>query len=185
MTLKEKETVFNKKHLFVTAVLIFTGILGVPAANAQAQPQVQQCFTLASLQGSYAIVGNYGANVAIAFAVRSYDGNGNLSATFIVNEPTAGSATGARTLVSGTQTGTYTVNCNGTGQFIRILTVNGVLTPQIDDFVITAGIVVNRVLIATTITDAQETPSAIVAGGIFLSRVQTRLPNASCYFPCQ
>jgi hypothetical protein len=162
----------SKKSFFVTAALIFTGILDI-AANAQ----TQRCYTLASLKGNYGIVGNYGANVAIALGTRTYDGNGNLSGTFIVNEPTAGSATGARTLVTGTQAGTYTVNCNGTGQFNRILTTNGVSTNQVDDFVITGAVVLNGVLVATTIADASEVPSAIVAGGIFLSRVQTRLPD--------
>jgi hypothetical protein len=32
-------------------------------------------------------------------------------------------------------------------------------------------------LIATAFTDAQRTPSALVPGGIFLTRVHTRLPN--------
>jgi hypothetical protein len=163
----------SKKKLFASAVLIFTGFLVAPAANAQAQ----QCYTLASLQGSFAIVGNYGANVAIALGTRSYDGNGNLTGTFIVNEPTAGSATGARTIVTGTQAGTYTVNCNGTGQFNRAVTTNtGITAIQVDDFVITGAIIQNGQLVATAIADAAEVPSAIVAGGIFLSRTQTRLP---------
>jgi hypothetical protein len=84
---------FRKKSLFVPAVLIFTSLLGVSAANAQ----VPRCYTASSLQGYYAAVGTYGANVAIAIGKRYMDGNGNLSGTFIVNEPTAGSTTGART----------------------------------------------------------------------------------------
>jgi hypothetical protein len=63
-----------------------------------------------------------------------------------VNEPT----TGARTIVTRTQAGTYTVNCKGTGQFLRLVTANtGLAATQIDDFVITAGIVFNGQLIAT------------------------------------
>jgi hypothetical protein len=170
--LRSEKVMFSKNNLFVPAVLFFTGFLGAPVANAQ----VQQCYTVASLQGSFAIVGNYGANVAIALGTRSYDGNGNLTGTFIVNEPTAGSTTGARTIVTGTQAGTYTVNCNGTGQFNRILTTNGVSTAQVDDFVITAAIIQNGQLVATAIADASEVPSTIVAGGIFLTRTQTRLP---------
>jgi len=163
----------SKKSFFVTAALIFTGIVDI-AANAQ----TQRCYTLASLKGNYGIVGNYGANVAIALGTRTYDGNGNLSGTFVVNEPTAGSATGARTIVTGTQAGTYTVNCNGTGQFIRLVVAsNGVTANQVDDFVITGAVVLNGVLVATAIADASEVPSAIVAGGIFLSRAQTRLPD--------
>ena len=164
---------FSKKSLFVPAVFVFISILGVSAANAQSS----KCYTAASLQGNYALVGNYGANVAMALAIRSYDGNGNLTGTGIVNEPTAGSTTGARTLVIAIQAGTYTVNCNGTGQFFRTVTTNtGVKAIQVDDFIIT-GAIVQGGLIATSIVDAAEVPSAIVAGGIFLTRTQTRLPD--------
>jgi hypothetical protein len=145
----------------------------LPAANAQSQ----KCYTVASLQGNYSIVATYGANVAMSLGSRSYDGNGNLTGTFVVNEPTAGSTTGARTIATGTQAGTYTVNCNGTGQFTRVLMTNGVSTNQVDDFVITSAVVLGGQLIATAIADAQETPSAIVAGGIFVTRVHTRLPD--------
>ena len=161
-----------KERLFLATAVVFTGFLGAPAAHAQ--PPV--CFNLQSLQGVFSGIANYGANQAAAFGTRIYDGNGNLSGTFIVNEPTAGSTTGARTIVSGTQAGTYTVNCNGTGQFIRVLMVNGVATNQVDDFIITAAVVQGGQLIATAISDAQETPSAVVAGGIFVTRTQTRLP---------
>jgi hypothetical protein len=169
---KGEETMFSKKSLAIPAVLVFTGFVGVSAADAQTK-----CYTLASLQGSYAVIGTYGANAAIALATRSYDGNGNLSGAFVVNEPTAGSTTGARTIVTGTQAGTYTVNCDGTGQFKRILTTNGVSTSQIDDFVITGAVVQFGRLLATTIIDAQQVPSAIIAGGVFLTRVHTRLPD--------
>ena len=168
---------FNRNSLFVTAAIIFTGFLGVSAANAQ-NPN-QQCYTLASLQGYYAIVTSYGSAIGVALSPRSYDGNGNLSGTFIINEPTAGSTTGARTLVSGTQVGTYKVNCNGTGQFFRTLTQsNGTVTTSVDDFIITGGVVQGGQLIATTIVDAQEAPSAIVPGGVFVTRTHTRLPDA-------
>ena len=53
---------FTKQRVFVAAVSISAGLLGVSAASAESQ----KCYTLASLQGNYAIVGNYGANVAIA-----------------------------------------------------------------------------------------------------------------------
>src|ERR1700730_16057168 len=114
----------RKNNLFVPAVLIFTGFLGASVANAQ----VARCYTVASLQGNYALVGTYGANVAMGIGTRTYDGNGNLSGTSIINEPTAGSTTGARTLVTATQAGTYTVNCNGTGQFLRTVTTNTGIT---------------------------------------------------------
>jgi hypothetical protein len=160
-------------------VLMFATFLAVPAAKAD-----PQCFTLDSLDGNYAVIGTYGANVALALATRHFDGNGNLTGNFILNEPTPGSTTGARTLVTGTQVGTYTVNCDGTGVITRTLTAStGLVTTQMDNFIITkAKIKHSRSgkdrLIATAIVDAQQTPSAIVAGGIFLTRSYTRLPDA-------
>jgi hypothetical protein len=169
---------FSEKGLFVPAALILTSFLGAAAANAQSQP----CYNLASLQGSYAVVGNYGPNVAIALGTRSVDGKGNLTGTFVVNEPVAGSTTGARTIVTGTQAGTYTVNCNGTGQFIRVLTqANGTTSTGVDDFVITGAVQEGLQLFATTIVDAQQGPSTIVPGGIFLTRTHTRLPGPFNY----
>ncbi|HVO97398.1 MAG TPA: hypothetical protein VMT15_04995 [Bryobacteraceae bacterium] len=159
----------------LVAAFLFTGFFGASAANAQPP---RQCYTLASLQGNYEVVVNYGSNVAMALGTRSYDGNGNMTGTFLINAPTAGSTTGARTITSGTQTGTYTVNCNGTGQITRILTqTNGTVTTTLDDFVITGATVINGQLVATSVTDAAEVPSGIVAGGLFVTRVYTRLPD--------
>ena len=167
---------FSKKIWFVPAASILLSFLGVSTANAD-EPQ---CYTVASLRGNYAVVATYGANIAIAFAKRYLDGNGNLTGRFLVNAPTPGSTTGARTIITGTQVGTYTVNCNGTGVFTRVLTAsNGTVSHQIDDFVIRGAKVEDDQLIATAIEDAQRTPSALVPGGIFVIRSYTRLPNQS------
>jgi hypothetical protein len=163
-----------KTKIVIVAAAIVTGF-GIPAAKADET----HCYTVASLEGTYAVVATYGANVAIALAVRHFDGEGNLRGTFTVNEPTPGSTTGGRTIVTGTNVGTYTVNCDGTGVFTRTLTAsNGVMTTQMDDFVITmATIHEDGQLIATALEDAQRTPSAIVPGGIFLIRSYTRRPD--------
>ena len=155
-TWREK-TMFTTKSSFVAATLVLASFLGVSAANAQ---DTACPYTFASLQGSYAVIGNYGANVAIALGIVSYDGNGNLASSFVVNEPTPGSTTGARTLVTGTQAGTYTVNCNGTGVISRILTLaDGTKSTGVDDFVITGAVRAFNgsgfVLLATTIVNAQ------------------------------
>jgi hypothetical protein len=177
VNLRREKTMFRMKSLSVPATLVFAGFLGASAVNAQ--NPYQQCFTLASLQGNYSVIATYGAGVALALATRSYDGNGNLSGAFLTNEPTAGSTTGARTLVTGTQVGTYTVNCNGTGQFNRTLTQsNGTVTTSLDDFIVTGAVVQGGRLVATTIVDMQETPSAIVPGGVFVIRTHTRMPDA-------
>jgi hypothetical protein len=167
-------TMFSKRIWLVAVALAPTFFLGATDGAAQSSPK---CFTVESLEGSYAIVGTYGANIAIALAKRYMDGNGNLTGTFLVNKPVAGSPTGDRAIVTGTQAGTYTVNCDGTGVITRILTVGTSQTTQLDDFVITGAKVRHGKLIATSVADAQETPSTIVAGGIFLTRVWTRLPQ--------
>ncbi len=163
----------RKIWLAVAAFAVGSLLTGTTATAQDSQP----CFTLASLDGVYSIVGTYGANVGVAFGRRTMDGKGNLTATFLVNKPTPGSATGDRTLVSGTQAGTYTVNCDGTGVVTRILTVGITQTLQYDDFVITGAVMKGDKLIATAVADAQRTPSTIVAGGIFLTRVWTLVPN--------
>jgi hypothetical protein len=165
---------FSKKLLLAAAALALVMFFGNSAATAQ---DSIHCFDLASLHGDYAILGTYGANVALALGKRYLDGRGNLTATFIVNKPTPGSTTGERTIVSGTQVGTYTVNCDGTGVVTRTLIVGTTQTQQVDDFVITEAIVRDGHKVATAIADAQRTPSAIVAGGIFLTRIYTRLPD--------
>lgn len=168
---------FSKRRLLIPAAFVLAAFAGVSAANAQGGPACP--YTLASLQGNYAIIGTYGANVAIAIGTRHFDGNGNMTGTAIVNEPTAGSTTGDRTIVTATQAGTYTVNCDGSGIITRVVTANGVSTNQIDNFTITATAPVPFAfwVVATALVDAQQTPSAIVAGGIFLKRAYTRLPG--------
>ena len=166
---------FNKKSFFVPAALIITWFLGVSAAHAE---KPEQCYTVSSIQGHYAVVGTYGANVAIALGERQLDGKGNFTGAFVLNEPTAGSTTGARTIITGTQVGTYTVNCDGSGVITRVLTAsNGTVTEQMDNFIITGAFAEGNHLVATTIVDIQQTPSAIISGGIFLTRTWTLLPD--------
>jgi len=164
----------SRKNWIIAIAVSIVSVLAAASARAE---DALPCFDLTSLQGNYTIIGTYGANVATALAKRYMDGNGNLTGTFIVNEPLAGSTTGQRNIVSGTQTGTYTVNCDGTGVVTRILTVGTTQTQQFDDFVITKANFEHGHLIATSVADAQRTPSTIVAGGIFLTRVWTRIPS--------
>ena len=149
-------------------------------ANAQDQDH-SECYTAASLQGPYAIIGHYGAHLAMALTEGQFDGKGNFKSTFIVNEPDPTSTTGARKLVSGSQTGTYTINCDGTGVITRFVTLsNGQTGTVVSDFIITQAVrskLDNGVLIATSLEDAQRTPSFIVPGGVFLTRTYTRLPG--------
>jgi hypothetical protein len=166
---------FSKKAFFVPTVLISLGLLGTSAAKADGD----HCYTVASIRGTYAVVATYSANVALAFGVREFDGQGNLKGTFVLNAPVVGSPTGARTIITGTQVGTYAVNCDGTGTITRTLTSStGVVTTQTDDFVITkaTGHWEGQRL-ATALEDAQRTPSALVPGGLFVFRSYTRRPD--------
>jgi hypothetical protein len=166
----------------LTIITVCLVLLVGAIAQAQDQDDHQaQCYTLASLHGSYAVIGHYGAHLALALTNLHADGNGNLTSTFVVNEPTPGSSTGARTLVTGSQTGTYTVNCDGTGVITRFVkTSTGINATVVSDFIITRAIRSSDdgVLVATEVTDAQRVPSLIVAGGTFLTRTYTRLPDS-------
>ena len=171
----------NKTSLFVLTAVVFSCFSGLTAAYAQVPTPA--CYTLESLKGQYATVGNYGSNQAVVLAMSYFDGNGNYKSTFVVNEPTAGSTTGARTIVTGTNVGTYTVNCDGTGVINRTATAsNGVVATQTDDLVITGAVttldaVFNPVLLATSVANAPRVSSAIVPGGVLLTRSLTRLPD--------
>jgi hypothetical protein len=166
--------VTSRKNWIIAVAITVALALSTVSACAE---DVPPCFDVASLQGNYTVIGTYGDHIAIALGKRTLDGKGNLTGTFIVNEPLAGSTTGQRNLVSGTQEGTYTVNCDGTGVISRTVTVGTTQTEQYDDFVITHAILRDGHLIATSLADAQRTPSTIVAGGIFLTREWTRIPS--------
>jgi hypothetical protein len=148
---------------------------GMSTANADET----HCYTLASLKGTYAAIATYGANVALALAVRHFDGQGNLTGTFTLNAPDLTSTTGARKIITGTQVGTYTVNCDGTGVETRTATSStGVTVTQLDDFLITQAIrQEDGGFLATALEDAVRTPSALVPGGLFLFRHFTRRPD--------
>lgn len=177
-----------RPNLLISAVVVVFSVLGGPAASAAAP----QCYTLASIKGQYAVITNYGDSVAKALVIRYYDGNGNFSGPFLINAPKAGSTTGERTIVTGTQTGTYTVNCDGTGVVTRVVTLaDGSTAREMEDFIITAADVVMNShgpffpgqLLATALADAARDPSPIVAGGVFVTHTYTRLPDRQLQKP--
>jgi hypothetical protein len=164
----------KSNRLFLLALLL------AGSAAAQTPALNPACpYTAASLKGTYAVVITYAANVGLGLQMETFDGNGNVTHTGIINQPAANSTTGARNVTTATSNGTYTVNCNGTGTITRILTrADGTTAPGTDDFIITAAVKNSgQPLIATAITDAQREPSAILTGGVFVTRVHTRLPD--------
>jgi len=168
----------NMKSSLIGAMLMFAALSDVSSLMAQ-DPTCP--YTLASLRGSYTVVGTYGSNLAYAQGKEFLDGKGNMTRSSIINQPKAGSTTGERTVSSTSQVGTYTVNCNGTGTFIRTVTqADGSITHGVDDFIITQGVPApGWAAIAITIVDAQRNPSNAVPGGVFLTRVHTRLPETN------
>jgi len=163
------------KLLIVAAATVTCFGFGISAASADET----HCYTVASLKGTYTSIATYGANVALALGVRHFDGQGNLTGTFTLNAPDPTSTTGARKISTGTQAGTYTVNCDGTGVETRTLTSStGVTTMQMDDFVISQAIrQEDGGFLATALEDAVRTPSALVPGGVFVFRHFTRRPD--------
>jgi hypothetical protein len=173
---------FRKALSLTPWTLLITSLLAASIASAQ-DPACP--YTLSSLQGPYTVVLTYGANLALGIQTQTLDGKGNLIRSGVINQPTPGSTTGARTIVTTSSVGTYTVNCNGTGTFVRVITLpDGSKASASDDFIITSAIKQEGRLIATTITDAQRDPSVVIPGGVFVTRVHTRLPEvlvcASC-----
>ena len=83
-----------------------------------------------------------------------------MSGTFLVNQPKVGSTTGERTITTGTLSGTYTVNCDGTGVITRaIKRADGTTASSVDDFIITAAVRISMestfAPVATTVVDSQ------------------------------
>src|SRR5262249_47353838 len=159
---------FSRGVTMRKTVLVLTVVLsGLFLATVTPRADQPLCYTLASVEGSWTIVGTFGANVAKSIGTRNILADGSFTGTFLLNGPTAGSATGVRTITTGTQIGTYAVNCDGTGAITRIVTAsNGTQASQIDDFVITRAEVRRHELIATALEDVQRVPSALVAGGV-------------------
>ena len=165
---------FANNRWIHTAAMLFVGSMGASHATAQ----TPACYTLESLQGSFATIGTYGSQIAIALALRNHDALGNFTASAVNNIPRAGSTTGERTITPSTNAGTFAINCDGSGVVTRIATLaDGTRVPSFDDFLVTEGVIENGKLQATTIIDGMRTPSSIVLGGVFLKRQYTRRPN--------
>ena len=162
---------FNQKSGVMWLAFVFFVLVGGSVAHAEDNDE--QCYTVASVQGSWGVIATFGANTALGLGERTVDENGVFTGTALVNGPKPGSTTGERTITPVTQNGSLSVNCDGTGTITRVL--NGTIM-QIDDFVINKGIVEHGRRIATEIQDAQRVPSAVVPGGIFVIRVHTRRP---------
>lgn len=164
----------NKKSWAVPAVLISFSLFGAVTLTA-GEPR---CYTLDSVKGSWTSITEYGAKVGVAYAVRNVDADGNMTGVFVQNQPVVADPTGARLISNGTAKGVYKINCDGTGTVTRTVTSSlGIVTYPVDDFIVTKAVVKGKRLVATEILDAQRTPSALVPGGVFVTRIHTRVPD--------
>jgi len=152
-------------------VLLLSPILshGQNSLSAEMSPR----FNLASLEGDYAVVNHYGANLALAIGTGHFDGAGNLlRATYLLNRPTS---TGARELVNLTGKGTYIVNEDGTGIIVVQVTLpDGTIKTATLDFVITRVAWIRGQTIAMQIEDEQREPSLVLGNGVFVTQTYTR-----------
>jgi len=139
--------------------------VGALACTASAQDDHEQerrnsQYSAASICGDYSAIATYGANIARALGHETFDGKGNLTGAAVANQPGDNST---RTLTPIGIGGSYSVNADGSGKMVLTITLPGGATANVtEDFVITKTKVVEGVLIATEIEDAQETPSAVI-----------------------
>jgi hypothetical protein len=155
----------------ISQIIVVLGILAweaTPALNAQAH----HVYGVASLQGDYAVVNHYGANLALGIGTVQFDGTGKLQGTLLLNRPTS---TGARELVALTSAGTYSVNTDGTGIiFLAVTLPDGTIKTATEDFVIRRTELIRGVLVATEIVDEQREPSLVLGNGVFVTQDYTR-----------
>ena len=154
---------------------MISGSPSVLAGNSSNGSSAHHEYSQASLSGNYARVGTYAGNIAANLGVVIFDGQGSAKGSATVNQPGSG---GSRTIVKVSLDGTYSVNSDGTGTIQFTLTLpNGTTSDITEDFVITKSESRNGTLIATSIFEAQEQPSVVISGDVFVSHVDTRRPD--------
>ena len=132
-------------------------------------------YSLASLNGNYAFVGEYAAHVAANLGVVTFDGLGTAKGSVTVNQP---GPNGSRTIVKVNLAGTYSVESDGTGTISFTVTfADGHTSDVTEDFVITTAEPREGTLLATSIFEAQEQPSVVITGAVFVTHTYTRRPD--------
>jgi hypothetical protein len=153
-------------RLVAAAAILITA---VPAISAEESDK--NIYTLASLQGDYALVGVYGSDVARLNGVFTADGNGSLSGSAQINAPGSG---GQRVLVAVSFAGTYTITPDGLGVIaVTIALPNGATTPATIDLLLTKLAKIRGTSVAVEATTMQREPSSIV-GGEFIAHTVFR-----------
>ena len=130
-------------------------------------------FDNGSLRGSFALVGNGGANEAASVGVAHFDGQGGAERTLVLNEADPNSS--GRLVVKIPATGSYTVNPHGTGTAIFLNELpDGSRVPFSFDFVVTDADRHGNSLLARRLHMVQREPGVAARLVVF---DLTRLPN--------
>ncbi|MGH9608352.1 MAG: hypothetical protein ACRD34_01650 [Bryobacteraceae bacterium] len=138
-------------------------------------PHGHHGYSLASLHGSYSMIGTYAANVGRGLGLIAFDGRGNATGSSLVNQP---GPNGTRTITNVTFSGTYSVSSNGTGTIsLAVYLPNGSTQDVTEDFAIRKAEARGGALIATAMTDAQEQPSVVLSGTVFVTHAYSRRPD--------
>ncbi len=171
----DRFTVIKRASIAAFALAAFLSAGPQTAFAQQNQFLHHKEYSLASLCGVYSMIGTYAANVAKGLGIIAFDGRGGASGSALVNQP---GPNGTRTIVNVTFSGTYSVSSDGTGTIS--LTVNlpsGATQDVTEDFVITEAEFKDGVLVSTAMTDAQEQPSVVISGNVFVTHAYTRRPD--------
>lgn len=157
------------KPLALTVGLISTMLFGSRAGSAA------ECkgYTLASIEGEYAVVGTYAGGIAGLIGVSTTDKNGNVEGSAVVNIP---GTSNTRQVIPISWTGVQTINEDGSGTISLTVTLPNAIQTVTQDFVIAKAVKVDGVKKAIELRTMQREPSGLVAGE-FISDVLTRRPD--------
>ena len=155
--MKSFSILISPKWILAALVLIlFCNNLQAQECGSVAKDQ----FSLATVCGDYGAIATYGPNIARALAFEVMDGHGNLHGAATVNQP---GPNDTRSITKIELSGTYTVDENGMGRMDLTIGLPGGGSASVsEDFVITKTKMINGVLIATEMEDAQQVPSAVI-----------------------
>lgn len=147
---------------------------GAPGSDQNSDTDRNQPYTLASINGEFALVGTYGSNVGRQLGIVQIH-DGQVSGYANANIP--GASATERVVVHFSFTGTAAINDDGTGLIsVSVTLPNGSIAEFHLDILITKTIELHRRKIAIEMQDMQREVSQI-ATGEFVVHTLTRRPD--------
>lgn len=160
--------------LFLLSSFILPGTAAASQGGSDAS-QEHHSYSVESINGTYAFVGTYAGRVAANLGVVKFNGLGSVEGSVIVNQP---NPDGTRNIVKVSLAGTYFINPDGTGTVSFLVTFPDGHTANVtEDLVITKAKIRHGMLIATSMFEAQEQPSVVLSGNVFVTHTYTKIPN--------